>query len=272
MNDPVGLRDFKIPLSQIASPTEFRNRSGEAFFYRAYPAWSENLLILYHGLGGDGRYLGRLARAIADKGLATVVTPDLRGHGPRPHPAVADLARPDQLEIDVEELLVHLRHKHASTRFYLGGHSLGAGLALKLAAGAYASPWAGFVALAPYLPDAAGPRGPGFVDWISEDRGQVVLGMPADYVTGSEVLRYEKRFFAGATPPADTPAVLAEKRTRLFVAVGAEDKLFVPGASLEYFKSVPGARLATIPGASHMGLVGAPAAMPALLGELAAFL
>lgn len=271
-SDPVGLRDFKIPLTQIASLTEFRTRAGEALYYRLYPAWSENLLILYHGLGGDSRYLTRLAKAIADRGAASVVTPDLRGHGQKGHVDVASIAREDQLEIDAEELLVHLRQSRAAVRVYLGGHSLGAGLALKMAAGVYGSSWAGFVALAPYLPDEAGAQAEGFTGWTKIEGDRVTLAMPKEALIGTEVLEYDRSFFVGATPPDGLSAILIEKKAKIFVACAGNDRIFDAERSLRYFADGPNTVTVRIDGASHMGLVGAPGALPSLVEQLAQFL
>lgn len=271
-SDPVGLRDFKIPVNQVASLTEFRTRAGEAFYYRFYPAWSENLLVLYHGLGGDSRYLAKLAKEIAEKGLASVVTPDLRGHGPKGHVEVAKLAREDQLEIDAEELFVHIRQKHAAIRVYLGGHSLGAGLALKMAAGPGAASWAGFVALAPYLPMDAIATADGFAGWTRIEGDRVTLGMPKEVLVGTEVLQYEKSFFAGATPPDGLPAILNAKTARVFVGCPGEDRIFDADRSLAYFSDVESAVRVKIDGASHMGLVGERSALPALVEQLGRFL
>lgn len=269
--DPVGLNDLKIPLSRLAPLLEFRTRDGAVLSYRSYPAWSENLLILYHGLGGDSRYLAVLAQRIAGDGLATVVTPDLRGHGPGIHPARATLDRSDRLEIDAEELLIHLRMNHSAARIYLGGHSLGAGLALRLGARSAFS-WAGILALAPCLGLGEKTAGPDLSSWIGLQEGVYRLRMPESHRTGSEVLEYEPGFLEGALPTDADISKLGRSHVPLQVVVADEDRIFDAGKIQQAFQPCPKKSLLVVRSVSHLGLVARPAALEELRQALAVFL
>ena len=59
-------------------------------------------MILIHGSGSDSRYLADIANAIANKNIATVITPDMRGHG-RNTGKRGDIDFIGQLEKDIED-------------------------------------------------------------------------------------------------------------------------------------------------------------------------
>ena len=118
--------------------------------YRAYDGAGEDLplLVLLHAAGLDGRQLDALAAALAQDGVADVVVPDLRGHGPQPGER-GDLRYIGQLEDDVAELIEHSRGD--GQEVVLGGHSWGGGLAVRFAGGPNGALIDRAVLLAPYL-------------------------------------------------------------------------------------------------------------------------
>lgn len=261
-DDVAGLRDFKIPVQKIAPLTEFRTRRGESLAYRLYPAWSDNLLFLIHGLAGDSRYLSALAHAVASEGLASVVTPDLRGHGALPHDPRAPAIRPGQLEEDMEELLVHVRMKTPAQRLVWGGHSLGAGLALRLTL-AGSSPWqGGLLMMAPYLPPAAPGDLEDFGGWISRDGDAWRVNMPELFRSGSEVLEYDRSFLEAATPPRDFAERLAARGMKTRVILGTRDRICDPVRAATRLRDVPGVDVTEV-ATSHFGVVGTAAGLAA---------
>lgn len=263
MDDIAGLRDFKIPLNKIAPLTEFTTRRGDVLAYRFYPAWCDNLLMLVHGLAGDSRYLGLLAHTLAEAGVASVVTPDLRGHGPRPHHARAALEAPGQLEEDLEELLIHVRMKTPASRLVWAGHSFGAGLALRLTL-AGPTPWqSGLWMIAPYLP---GPqaRTEDFGGWLSEEKDFLRVNMPTSFLSGSEVLEYDRRFLEAAIPPKDFASRMMALGMKTEVLLGTQDRVCPPARARGLLTDWSTANIREVE-ASHMGLVGRPAALTAAI-------
>ena len=98
----------------------------------AYESWGEgdDVVVLLHGLLLDRTMHRDLARHLADAGHR-VVLPDLLGHGSSDKPAHASEYRMDVYADQVVALLDHL----GAARVVLGGTSLGANVALLLAAG-----------------------------------------------------------------------------------------------------------------------------------------
>lgn len=267
MTDVAGLGDFKIPVQKVAPLAEFRTRRGEPLSYRLYPSWSDNLLLLIHGLAGDSRYLAVLAHAVAAEGLASVVTPDLRGHGVAPHSGRASLTSEAQLEEDMEELLVHVRMKTPASRLVWGGHSLGAGLALRLTL-AGSAPWqSGLLMIAPYLPcdDETDDLG----GWLTEEKEFMRVNMPERFRTGSEVLEYDRSFLEAAIPPKNFADRLKGRGIKTEVVLGAEDRVCRSSRVEKALAGVSGVRVREIPGASHMGIVGTDGAVAVLRDAIA---
>lgn len=218
------LRDFKIPVSLLAPMEMFRTRQGDALSYRLYPAWSEDLVILYHGVGGDSRYLCRLATAIAKQGLANVVTPDFRGHGGSLQ--LSDKISSNQLEIDLEELIIHLKMRLSINRMTLAGHSLGGGFALRVAVSDLRSQFSKFVALAPYLPESFRASKEDFGGWIIPEKdGGFSVNYPEAFRTGEERTHYSSQFVNAAVAPENLISTLQQLRPPVAVMTGANDEV-----------------------------------------------
>ena len=141
-----------VPESQIAPLEAYPTRDGSELPVRHYQAGGtcEISLLLLHGSGYHGSYLGQLSTRLAAAAVARVYTPDLRGHG---HAAKrrGDIDYINQLEDDVADLMDYVEGRHPGTRIILGGHSSGAGLAVRMAGSQYGPRVAGFLLLAPYL-------------------------------------------------------------------------------------------------------------------------
>lgn len=253
----LNLRDFKIPLNKLASVSTFRTRQGDRLSYRIYPALSETMIILYHGVGGDSRYMCVLASALAAAGVGTVVTPDFRGHGESLN-LTADMPI-NQLEIDLEELLIHLKMQRSFSKVILGGHSLGGGFALRVAVSALASQFLEFVALAPYLPPSFGLFYEGLAGWIQPDVGDAgfTVMMPPEYITGQEKLHYSENYLAAVTPAENLLKALAVKTPLVTLVVGAEDELVQPRRYEELLGPV-GIPVNVLPELNHLTLVSKP--------------
>lgn len=261
-SDAVGLKDVKIPIQKIAPLTTFGTRGGERLGYRLYPAWSENLLMLIHGVGGDSRYLAIAAHAISSAGLAVVVTPDLRGHGTEPHGPRASVSKPTQLEEDMEETLIHVRLTRGFSRVVWGGHSLGAALASRVALSAGSSWQSGLLMVAPMRPQGLEASGT-FGGWISREEGLIRVNMPEFFRTGTEVLEYDESFFRAACAPKDLAHRLAGSGLKTHIILGSQDQVFPPDEAEKDFAGLPRTTVTRVSG-SHLGVVATPAALQVL--------
>ena len=101
-------------------------RQGTSLFYRRWPGLPEHTLVMFHGLASNGTRW----REFADKARARcdwqIVSPDLRGHGHSTYRG--RLSRRDWID-DTLALLDRL----GCERAVIGGHCLGANLALRIA-------------------------------------------------------------------------------------------------------------------------------------------
>lgn len=267
-SDAVGLKDVKIPLQRLAPLTTFRTRGGDTLGYRLYPAWSENLLMLVHGVGGDSRYLAIAAHKIASSGIATVVTPDLRGHGTEPHGPRAGVAKDSQLEQDLEETLIHVRMSRGFQRMVWGGHSLGAALASRVALNAGSAMQTGLLLIAPMMPAKVQAQLQNdFGGWIAHRDGIIHVNMPGFFRTGTEVLEYEESFFRAAMVPEDLAAQLTKANIKTRVVLGDQDQVFPADAAQKYFDQIPSAKVSRTP-THHLGIVAMPGALSAITDAL----
>lgn len=137
-------------------------RDGAALHYRLYksthfPGTSEvprnsqaPVLILLHGSGWHSMQFYPLAHELSAAGAATVVAPDLRGHGFAPA-ARGDVAYIGQLENDLADLIAVLEAQFSGAQIIIGGHSSGGGLAIRFAGGEHGDLADGYLLLAPFL-------------------------------------------------------------------------------------------------------------------------
>lgn len=250
------LRQFKIPLGKLSSVEKFKTRSGDVLSYRTYSAWSENLIILYHGVGGDSRYMCVLASALAEEGLGTVITPDFRGHGASL--GSSDSLSPHQLEIDLEELLIHIKMTRPAARVFLMGHSLGGGFALRVAVSDLRKQFAGFVALAPYLPLELKAFNEGAESWLQwNSDGGFTVQMEEIFRTGAEKLSYSAAYLKAVSPPAQILEDLKRLASPVTVIIGLQDEVASASRQQELFSSV-GVKVHLIEGLNHLTLVSKP--------------
>lgn len=118
--------------SEINSGTEqwLKMRDGQEIFSRIYKSKSNDVMILIHGSGSESRYLSEIANEIASRNIATVITPDVRGHG-RNKGKRGDIDFIGQLENDIEDLIHFSNKKLYANKIILAGHSSGGGFILR---------------------------------------------------------------------------------------------------------------------------------------------
>ena len=105
-------------------------RDNKEIFNRVYKSQSNDVMILIHGSGSDSRYLANIANSIANKNIATVITPDMRGHG-RNTGKRGDIDFIGQLEKDIEDFIQFSKNNFNAHNIILAGHSSGGGFVLR---------------------------------------------------------------------------------------------------------------------------------------------
>lgn len=251
----------------------FKARDGADRLYRQYDGSGEDVLIFFHGSTGDSRYLALLAHRIAAKTGLTVVTLDMRGHGPSPQRR-GDADYVGQQEHDIADLLTALRDRNFR-RVFMGGHSLGGGMAIRYAAGSETPRPDGLILLAPFInqnspaafPDAGGwvtafvPRFVGISILqhyrISAFDGLTVLRFrtPPASRDGTETSLYSWRLWASVTPRGDWKKEIASLSCPTLVIGAAEDPFFRSEGYPEVFRLAGNADVQIVPKLSHFHLV-----------------
>jgi len=117
--------------------------------FRRYPASTANrpILLLIHGSAWHSMQFHQLAQVIAGQGVAEVIVPDMRGHGPTPERR-GDVDYIGQMEDDIAALIALVGQDR---RVILGGHSSGGGFVVRFAGGKHGHKVDGFLLLAPFL-------------------------------------------------------------------------------------------------------------------------
>lgn len=117
----------------------------DAPVYRVWPG-GRHALVLIHGLASNGTRWNELARRLATPDGWTVLVPDLRGHG---RSIDRDRVHADAWLQDLARML----DREGFARAMVGGHCLGANLAVRFAR-CYPGRTAGLVLVEPLLPEA----------------------------------------------------------------------------------------------------------------------
>nr|GAJ32392.1 lysophospholipase [Bradyrhizobium sp. DOA9] len=261
-------------LAEPAAPRHFTARDGAIRPYRLYPGSGCDVLIFLHGSSSDGRYLAGLASDVAASTGLTVVTPDMRGHGSKPGRR-GDVDAIDRQEQDIGDLITMLRDEGSYGRFLLGGHSIGAGLAIRYAAGREQPKPAGMVLIAPYIhrkspgarPNSGGwatPFVPRFAGIAMLQRFGIHLfdrlpvlrfAVPPAARDGTETALYSWRLFASVTPRSDWRNDIRSIACPVLVLAAARDSIFRSEGYREVFEPLRHASVEIIPAIDHFQLV-----------------
>ena len=141
-------------------------RDGKKLFSRVYPSKNKDVMILIHGSGSESRYLKKMAIAIADSNAATVITPDMRGHGNN-EGTKGDIEYIGQLEADIEDLIKYSKNTLGAKKIILAGHSSGGGFVLRYIGNSDNAKIDKVVMLAPYLGHEATTVKPNSGNWVT---------------------------------------------------------------------------------------------------------
>jgi len=139
-------------------------RDGATLGFRRFDSGQADapLVVAVHGSGWHGMQFNGLGAALAGQGLADVIAPDLRGHGPTPQRR-GDIDYIGQFEDDLADLIT--QQARPGQRVILLGHSSGGGLVIRFAGGAHGSLISGAILLAPYVQYDAPTQRPNSGGW-----------------------------------------------------------------------------------------------------------
>lgn len=161
--DYSSIKENSIPV--LGKEKWIETRDGYEIFNRLYESDNKDVLILIHGSGSESRYLANLADSIAKANIATVLTPDMRGHG-RNSGERGDIDFIGQLENDIEDLIQFSKENLGANRIILAGHSSGAGFVLRFIGNPENSKVDRAILLAPYLGHDAPTVKPSSGGWV----------------------------------------------------------------------------------------------------------
>lgn len=151
--------------SNLGKEQWIKTRDNYEIFSRVYNSENKDVLILIHGSGSESRYLANLADSIARANFATVITPDMRGHG-RNSGKRGDIDFIEQLENDIEDLIKFSKKNRGAKKIILAGHSSGGGFVLRFIGNPKNSKVDGAILLAPYLGHDAPAVKPNSGGWV----------------------------------------------------------------------------------------------------------
>jgi len=221
-----------------------RMRDREDLFTRIYPGDSSTVLILIHGSGSESKYLDKMASTIAQHNRATVITPDLRGHG-RNLKRTQDIKYVGQLEEDSEDLIKFAKSHLKAKEIILAGHSSGGGLVLRYVANPELSAVHKAIMIAPYLGHESPTVKENSGDWVRvavkrwvgiemlnrvgikvfNDLPVLLFNRPVKYEDPLQVDSYSYRMAVNFAPK-DYVKDIANLQTKSLVVVGEEDESF----------------------------------------------
>ncbi|MBL4906713.1 MAG: alpha/beta fold hydrolase [Sneathiella sp.] len=273
--------------SQTGAPEDlpprmkYSARDGTQLDYRYYESSTptEKLLVLVHGSGWHSQQFVRMAKFIADQGVAHVVTPDLRGHGYTPVKR-GDISYIGQFEDDLADLIESFKKTHPTKTVILGGHSSGGGLVVRFAGGDHSAMVDAYLLMAPFLKYNAPTTRENSGGWARPLTRRIIglsllnsvgikilnglpviqFNMPAMIRNGplgeTATLNYSYRLNTAYAPRSDFEADLAALTQPFFLLAGSADEAFFADKYEEVISAQTSSGLYEIlPGLSHLQIV-----------------
>jgi len=279
-----------VDFSQLPELERFQGRDGTALAYRHYPARgaaTDPVAIVVHGSSGSsGSAIHALSLALAQSGVQTYAV-DIRGHGASG--MRGDIGYVGQLEEDMAELVAVVRKANPTAPLTLVGHSSGGGFALRVAGSPIQHLFARTVLLAPYLGYDAPTTRPDSGGWARADIPRIIglvvlrqLGLDCceslpvvafAVPPGSElrlVGRYSERLRSNFGTHRDFRTDFAAATRPITIFAGTDDELLESSKFESVVHSVkPSAVVRLVKGANHMAVVSDPAALSAIVADIA---
>lgn len=243
------------------------------------------MLVLLHGSGWHGLQFVALAQQLSAK--ATVLVPDLRGHGAAPGRR-GDIDYIGQFEDDLIDLITALHEP--GQKIVLGGHSSGGGLVVRFAGGTYGHFLDGAVLMAPFLKHNAPTTRQASGGWATvqlrrliglsilnrfgitalNDKTVIQFALPDAVLNGplgdTATTGYSFRLNTGFAPRGDYLGDVAALPPFLLLA-GAEDEAFFADKYEETMAAVNDkGTYIIVPETQHLGIVDAPPTVQAISG------
>ncbi|MEC9343333.1 MAG: alpha/beta fold hydrolase [Pseudomonadota bacterium] len=268
-------------LDNLPPTAHFTARDGARLSFRRYDAAGpvRRVLFLVHGSSWHGMQFHKMAQAIAGQGHATVIVPDMRGHGADPLRR-GDIDHLGQLEEDVADLINDVKRQYPEAPVVLGGHSSGGGFVVRFAGGTYGDKADAFILMAPFLKHDAPTTRPNSGGWARPAVRRIIglsmlnavgirvlnhlrvisFAMPRSVLEGpyghTATTTYSFRLNQSFAPRRDYEKDIAAIRRPLLVLAGADDESFVA----ERYEEVISANTGTgtyhvLPGVNHLGIV-----------------
>ncbi|MEH6405483.1 MAG: alpha/beta fold hydrolase [Sneathiella sp.] len=274
--------DFTTLTSAETTPIppllSYTARDGAKLDFRRYESAipTDTYFVLLHGSGWHGQQFLSMASAIAQSGVANVITPNLRGHGVSPI-SRGDLAYIGQFEDDIDDLITVIKKDNSNAKIILGGHSSGGGLVVRYLGGPYGKTVDAAILLAPYLKYNAPTTRVNSGGWARPLTRRIIglsmlnsigitalnslpviqFNMPQKVLDGplgnTATLNYSYRLNTAFAPRSDYEADLKAMTLPFLLLIGSEDEAFFA----DKYEAVISSQTAsgtyiTLPGLSHL--------------------
>lgn len=273
--------NFSALTPAIPAPLHsYTARDGAELGFRRWEAGVPGvpLVVMVHGSGWHGGQFQGLGAVLAGQGLADVVAPDLRGHGPNPQRR-GDVDYIGQFEDDLADLIA--QQAQPGQAVVMLGHSSGGGLVVRFAGGDHGGLLAGAVLLAPFLQHDAPTTRPNSGGWATVLLRRVIglsilnaaritalnhltviqFRFPDAVLDGPQgqtaTRSYSYRLNTGYAPRRDWQADVAALPKFLLVA-GREDEAFVAEAYEPTLSALTSRGRYALVGGGHLGVVDNP--------------
>ncbi len=304
-SSPPPFSEFRPASGPPGELEHYQARDGQTLAVRRYDAIAPSdddgrpvVVILQHGAGASSLFMGKIAEALAAKGIISYA-PDWRGSGLSGQSG--NIKYVGQLEDDLDDLMALLRRRYPNARFIYVGHSAGGSFGMRIADEAVGRQFDEIVSIAPYLglrDPATRPNDAG--GWVKIFTGRLIglkiadalgihafdglpilaFALPKDIAPEQGVHTFSYRMVENFNATGGA-ALLTPKHTwrndiggasgRLNVIFGGQDLGIDPvKAREEIDAALPGTPVTIVADSDHVGLAERPDAIAAIVSAVLA--